>query len=610
MRQKRRLLMALAASGAWLCSAPGALGQNGGPDCASADPVTPGTYTAIDGGGAGASNACFGTGGTNAAWYSFTAPGNGTITVTSSIDPSCTDTRLSIYSGTCAGLVCDASNDDDGGSCGSGYTSTITGFAVTSGSTYYIEWDDRWTPGFSFDWSLTFNAPPPPANGGPDCANAEPVTPGTYTALSPVGGGASNVCFGSGATDATWYSYLATADGTIDVSSCGSGEDTRLSVYDGTCGTLNCLGSNDDGCGLASQVTGIPVVSGTTYYIEWDDRWSPGDADWTLTYNAPPPPSPGEDCANALGPIAVAVDELSCVNTLVTSGNSQDGPAASCSSGSGATPDDDVWLSFVAPANGNSLVITTTGVSNTDWVMEIWDDCPGVGAPIACSDDVNGLMPEIALCQFQYTAGNTYYIRAWTWTSGGSGNTMDLCIYEDVACATPPANNDCANAAGVTLGPDASWCPTNEIAGTTTAATPEGGNGQPTCDSFGTINDVWYTIATGPTTAAMTVNVNDVSGSQEFAIYEAFTCGVGGTSLDCQSFGSSSTVNVLPSSTYYVRVWANPGSEGDFTICAHEVCAPAIATTSPVDDCGNGQFFIDVDISSLGSSASVDIVTD
>ena len=50
--------------------------------------------------------------------------------------------------------------------------------------------------------------------------------------------------------------------------------------------------------------------------------------------------------------------------------------------------------------------------------------------------------------------------------------------------------------------------------------------------------------------------------------------------LSCLSTGTSSTVSVMPSSTYYVRVWANLGNEGDFTICAHEVCAPAIATTS------------------------------
>ncbi|MEZ4758284.1 MAG: hypothetical protein R2810_00590 [Flavobacteriales bacterium] len=39
------------------------------------------------------------------------------------------------------------------------------------------------------------------------------------------------------------------------------------------------------------------------------------------------------------------------------------------------------------------------------------------------------------------------------------------------------------------------------------------------------LNDVWYTIATGRPRRPLTVNVNDLSGAQEFAIYEALTCG-------------------------------------------------------------------------------------
>ena len=217
--------MALAASGARLCSAPGALAQ--GDNCGAAVVITgPGTYTANGpSSGGGQEGFCyFLTGGANADWYSYTPASNGTVTIESCGDPGSVDSRLSVGTGTCGALTCVISNDD---ACGAtGYSSTVT-FAATGGTTYLIQWDDRWDTN-AFDWTLSFSAPPPPANGGPDCANAEPVVPGTYTALSPVGGGASNVCFG-GATDATWYSYLATADGTINVSSCISGADTRLS---------------------------------------------------------------------------------------------------------------------------------------------------------------------------------------------------------------------------------------------------------------------------------------------------------------------------------------------------------------------------------------------
>ena len=74
-----------------------------GDNCTAAVPVTPGTYTA-DGPatGSGAANIC-GVGAYNADWYSYTPAGNGTWTVGSCLGG--TDTRLSVYSGTCAGLV-------------------------------------------------------------------------------------------------------------------------------------------------------------------------------------------------------------------------------------------------------------------------------------------------------------------------------------------------------------------------------------------------------------------------------------------------------------------------------------------------------------------------
>ena len=125
------------------------------------------------------------------------------------------------------------------------------------------------------------------AQQGNDCATAGSVTPGGYTATTLVGAGASNGCFGSGGTDAAWYSFVPTCDGTITVTSTNdpATTDTRLSIYDGTCGALNCVASDDDGgTGFTSTVSNMPVTGGTTYYIEWDDRWSGNGFQWELNY--------------------------------------------------------------------------------------------------------------------------------------------------------------------------------------------------------------------------------------------------------------------------------------------------------------------------------------
>jgi hypothetical protein len=125
---------------------------------------------------------------------------------------------------------------------------------------------------------------------GDDCVTAVPVTPGTYTANGPSsGGGAANNCF-SGASNADWYSFTPTCDGTIDVTSTNdpSLTDTRLSVYSGTCGALSCVASDDDGgTGFTSTVSGVAVTAGNTYYIEWDDNWSGNGFQWDLVFNLP-----------------------------------------------------------------------------------------------------------------------------------------------------------------------------------------------------------------------------------------------------------------------------------------------------------------------------------
>ena len=130
-----------------------------GDDCATAVAAAPGTGIVADGpaAGAGASNICA-TGATNADWYTWTAPGCGTVDITSTNDPASTDTRVSFYDGTCAALNCIAT-DDDGGA---GFTSTLTGVGVTAGTTYYIEWDDRWSAsGFEWDFTFTTGVVPP-----------------------------------------------------------------------------------------------------------------------------------------------------------------------------------------------------------------------------------------------------------------------------------------------------------------------------------------------------------------------------------------------------------------------------------------------------------------
>ncbi len=128
-----------------------------------------------------------------------------------------------------------------------------------------------------------------PPDSGQTCEVAIAISnSGVYTALGPsIGMGANN----TPATHANWYEFVAMANGTIDLMTCGEGVDTRLWIYEGCCDNLISVANADDECELspggnpwATQLTGIAVTKGKRYFIEWDDRWSTDGFDFTFTF--------------------------------------------------------------------------------------------------------------------------------------------------------------------------------------------------------------------------------------------------------------------------------------------------------------------------------------
>lgn len=98
---------------------------------------------------------------------------------------------------------------------------------------------------------------------------------------------AQNTCLT--ATAITAGSYTVTTD-----LPANSGGDTRVHIYTGTCGSLVCVGGNDDvdfgGGNLYSDFT-WDVSIGTSYFIAFDDRYSPAGFDFDLTETAVTCPS-------------------------------------------------------------------------------------------------------------------------------------------------------------------------------------------------------------------------------------------------------------------------------------------------------------------------------
>lgn len=132
-----------------------------------------------------------------------------------------------------------------------------------------------------------------------DCATPIAITAdGTITAPAPAGTFEA-ACFNittdntGGPLYGVWYSYTATGDGEVTITSdlaqntAPNSEDTMVSVMTGVCGSLECVASNDDVDAATnnylSSVT-FPVANGVTYYIMWNNYWDANGFDFDFTF--------------------------------------------------------------------------------------------------------------------------------------------------------------------------------------------------------------------------------------------------------------------------------------------------------------------------------------
>ncbi len=221
---------------------------------------------------------------TNSVWYKFTPNSTGTINISSC--NAGVNTRVHIHEGSCGSLTLVDSSDDDC-AIGPGQANTaseLIGIPVIQDTPLYIEWDDVGSSdAFSFEIELELNY---------TCDSALNITAGTHTSPDMLICGGGQGATESNATHATWYKFVAPGQGLIDINSCNQGVDTRLWIYDGSCGNLNLLNNSDDSCphnasnNYASEIVGQVVTPGQEIYIQWDDRWSTDGFDFILTFES------------------------------------------------------------------------------------------------------------------------------------------------------------------------------------------------------------------------------------------------------------------------------------------------------------------------------------
>jgi len=302
-------------------------------------------------------------------------------------------------------------------------TFNATGLTDATDYVFYVRADC--TGGDYSTWiSIPFTTYTPIA--GDTCDIALPIACGGSETGTTVGatsiGAPAATCGTTSGAPGVWYNFTGNGD-IVTASLCNSAYDTKIQVYQGSCGALTCVGGNDDSCGVQSE-TAFTSVVGIEYYIHvfgWGT--STGAYQLDITCVTPPPPPVNDDCANAVD--LTVNNDLNC--TVVTAGTIAGGtssvePNASC----GGTTNNDVWYTFTATANLHNVSLENLVGSTTDMYMSIFEGTCAAFTEVMCSDPESATVAGL-------TVGTQYTVRVYTWNSDPiADTTFDICV------GTPP----------------------------------------------------------------------------------------------------------------------------------------------------------------------------
>jgi hypothetical protein len=363
-------------------------------------------------------------------WYTFV--GNGQSTTLSLCTGTSYDSKIGVFTGTCAALVCVTGNDDF---CG--LQSSVT-FPTTLGTTYYVLVTGFGTASGAFTLNMT--CVPPIANdictGAITIGCGQTITGTTATAtLEP---GVPTCVTTLNTAKSLWYTFVGNG-ATNTLSMCGSGYDTKIGVFTGTCAALVCVTGNDDFCGLQSQVT-FPTTLGTTYYIIVTGF---GTASGAFTLTRTSAALPNDVCTGAI--------TINCGQTLTGTtacGSTPDVVPTPCGTTLGSA--NGVWYRFVG--DGSGVTMSLCG-SSYDTKIGVFT---GTCAALVCvtgNDDFCGLQSQVT---FNTNAGFTYYVLVTGFgTSNGNFTLTRTCAPACTGVPSPgsvtPATSTVCVGSSVTL---------------------------------------------------------------------------------------------------------------------------------------------------------------
>jgi hypothetical protein len=365
--------------------------------------------------------------------------------------------------------------------------------------------------------------------------------------------------------NSVWYQYTAPANGMLSADTIDSPDDfdTVIAIWTGARGSLVLAGCNDDyaGAGYNSAVQ-VPVIAGTTYYIE-SLSYNPstgGDLTFVMIF-APDMSMPPANDEVAM-PLLIDPTPYSNVQETIAATTALSDPILTC--GSLDQGHYSVWYSFMAPSDG-ALSIDTLGSSyNTQ--LAIWTGLEGSLLSVDCNDDAPTGGVKQSKLDLSVLSGIVYHVEV---TGHDLYSYGELHVNASFAPAISGEPNDTfGNAIVISSSirfPSTSFFETQD----TTAATTAVDDPILPCSSYAGqgVRTVWYRF-TAPEDGTMTV---DTLNSEFNTVLAVWTGAQGSLQSEaCNddiSFGDNRSQVELPVTagmTYHIEVaGATPTAFGE-----------------------------------------------
>ncbi len=413
-----------------------------------------------------------------------------------------------------------------------------------------------------------------------DCSNATPIQCGQTLAGSTIGANFDGISFCGTTINApgVWYTVQGNG-GQYTASTCNQASyDTKISIFEGSCGALSCVTGQDDAIGCSGFTTEVDwqTTAGTTYYI-LIHGFGGATGNFNLSVDCGNPPAGNDVCSGAI--------DINCNTTVSGSTVGTNVDLAPFCGTSNTAPG--VWYHFAG--DGSCVTATTCGSgTNYDTKLTVFEgNCNGLSCVGGNDDDFSCAFGALqSTVEWTSTAGTDYYILVHGYSSA-TGN-FDLTL----SCVSGPPNDDVCNATpigvGSTLGFD------NECSSAQPGeVSPGAGTGNSSCDSqdgwcsfeTGVQTSLWYTFE-APESGC--VSISAVTLDMQLAVYTADDCNDFSTfnelaANDDGGPGLSPLIDQLscltPGKTYYIQLDGYSGIEGQGTIT--------------VTDCGNAPLEVD-----------------